>query len=224
MNALIAFSRTVDGFTVRFGRIAAWLIVAAILISTVNAIIRKIFDVSSNAWLEAQWMLFGAVFLFCASWTLQANEHIRIDIVNSTLSRKARNVIELIGLLFFLLPMTIVIVWTALPFFVHSFVGNEQSFSAGGLPQWPAKFLVLAGFVVLFFQGLSELVKRIAVMRGLIDDAHVAGGHHAAAEAEAERLLAAAEAERLVAAAEAERETTSSTAGSSTAGAAKPHP
>jgi TRAP-type mannitol/chloroaromatic compound transport system permease small subunit len=176
------------------GRLVAWLLVAAIVISTVNAVIRKLFDMSSNAWLEAQWMLFGAVFLLCASWTLQANEHIRIDIVNSSLSRKTRNVIELIGHIFFLLPMAAVIMWTALPFFLASYEANEQSFSAGGLPQWPAKFLVLAGFVVLFVQALSELIKRIAVMRGLIEDAHAAGGHHAAAEAEAERLLAATEA------------------------------
>lgn len=195
MNALIAFSRGVDALTVRMGRLVAWLLVVAILISTVNAVIRKVFDISSNAWLEAQWMLFGAVFLLCASWTLQANEHIRIDIVNSTLSKKARNVIELIGHVFFLLPMAGVIVWTALPFFLASYRADEQSFSAGGLPQWPAKFLVFGGFVVLFVQGLSELIKRIAVMRGLIDDAHAAGGHHAAAEAEAERLLALAEAE-----------------------------
>ena len=195
MNALLAFSRSVDAVTIRLGRAVAWLLVAAIVISTVNAIIRKVFDMSSNAWLEAQWMLFGAVFLLCASWTLQANEHIRIDIVNSTLSKKTRNVIELIGHVFFLLPMAAVMVWTAYPFFVRSFTANEQSFSAGGLPQWPAKFLVLAGFVVLLIQGVSELIKRIAVMQGLIEDAHAAGGHHAAAEAEAERLLALAEAE-----------------------------
>ena len=199
MNTLLAFSRAVDATTVRLGRMVAWLLVVAIVISTVNAIIRKVFDASSNAWLEAQWMLFGAVFLLCASWTLQANEHIRIDIVNGTLSKKTRNVIELVGHVFFLLPMTLVLMWTALPFFTKSYIGNEQSFSAGGLPQWPAKFLILAGFVVLFVQGLSELIKRIAVMRGLIDDAHAAGGHHAAAEAEAERLLALAEAEKAAA-------------------------
>ena len=195
MNSLISFSRSVDALTVRLGRYVAWLFVAAIVISTVNAIIRKVFDMSSNMWLEAQWMLFGAVFLLCASWTLQANEHIRIDIVNSTLSKKARNIIELIGHVLFLLPMTVVMIYTALPFFLRSYQGNEQSFSAGGLPQWPAKFLILAGFVVLFVQALSELIKRIAVMRGLIEDAHAAGGHHAAAEAEAERLLALAQAE-----------------------------
>lgn len=205
MNSLISFSRSVDALTVRMGRWVAWLLVAAIVISTVNAIIRKVFDMSSNTWLEAQWMLFGAVFLLCASWTLQANEHIRIDIVNSTLSKTTRNIIELIGHVLFLLPMTVVMIYTAGPFFLRSYQGNEQSFSAGGLPQWPAKFLILAGFVVLFVQALSELIKRIAVMRGLIDDAHAAGGHHAAAEAEAERLLALAQAEAKAASDAAER-------------------
>lgn len=172
---------------------AAWLIVAAVLISTVNAIIRKVFDMSSNAWLEAQWVLFGAVFLLCASWTLQMNEHIRIDIVNSNLSRTTRNVIELIGHVFFLIPMVAVFLYTGLPFFLRSWNLNEQSFSAGGLPQYPAKFLIVLGFAVLLAQALSELIKRVAVMRGLIEDSHGGGGHHASAEAEAQRLLAETE-------------------------------
>ena len=159
-------------------------------------------DVSSNSWLELQWVLFGAVFLLCASWTLQANEHIRIDIVNTTLSKVTRNVIELIGIVLFLIPMCVVFVYTAVPFFLRSYAIDEQSSNAGGLPQWPAKFLLLAGFTVLLVQAISELIKRIAVMRGLIEDAHAAGGHHAAAEAEAERLLAQVEAERLLAEAE----------------------
>ena len=205
MNALIAFSRLVDKGTLWLGRAVAWLQVAAILISTVNAIIRKVFDASSNTWLELQWVLFGAVFLLCASWTLQANEHIRIDIVNSTLSKTTRNVIELVGHVFFLIPMVAVFIYTALPFFLRSFALNEQSSNAGGLPQWPAKALILIGFSVLAVQAVSELIKRVAVMLDLIEDSHAAGGHHAAAEAEAERLLALAEAERAEAAAEAAR-------------------
>lgn len=194
LNALIAFSRAIDRGTTWLGRAAAWLIVAAVLISTINAIIRKVFDMSSNMWLELQWVLFGAVFLLCASWTLQANEHIRIDIVNSTLSKGARNTIELIGHVFFLIPMIAVFLYTSLPFFLRSWRLDEQSFSAGGLPQYPAKFLILLGFAVLLLQALSELIKRIAIMRGLIEDIHAAGGHHAAAEAEAARLLAETEA------------------------------
>jgi len=199
LNALIAFSRQVDRATAALGRWAAWLIVAAVLISTINAVIRKIFDASSNTWLELQWVLFGAVFLLCASWTLQANEHIRIDIVNSTLSKTTRNVIELVGHVFFLLPMVGIFLYTGIPFLLRSWRINEQSFSAGGLPQYPAKALIVLGFAVLLVQAISELIKRVAVMRGLIEDAHAAGGHHASAEAEAERLLALAEAEKAAA-------------------------
>lgn len=205
MNALVALSRAIDRGTNLLGRAVAWLLVAAIVISTVNAVVRKLFDASSNTWLELQWVLFGAVFLLCASWTLQANEHIRIDIVNSTLSKGTRNVIELIGHVFFLIPMVAVFIYTAVPFFQRSFALNEQSSNAGGLPQWPAKFLILLGFSVLALQALSELIKRVAVMRGLIEDSHAAGGHQAAAEAEAERLLALAEAEKAAAAAETKR-------------------
>lgn len=196
MHALIAFARGIDAVTVRIGRLAAWLILVAILVSSVNAVIRKLFDASSNTWLELQWVLFGAVVLLCASWTLQANEHIRIDIVGANLSKRVRNAIELIGLVFFLLPMVGVVLWTAVPFFLRSYALDEQSFSAGGLPQWPAKALVVAGFALLLVQGVSELIKRIAVTAGLIEDQHGVGGHHAAAELEADRLLQAAAAER----------------------------
>jgi len=146
---------------------------------------------SSNAWLELQWVLFGAVFLLVASWTLMANEHIRIDIVNNALPQRVRNTIDLVGHLFFLLPLTIIMIITSYPFVVKSVLLNEQSMNAGGLPQWPAKMLILIGFTLLFFQALSELIKRIAVMMGVIPDPHAAGGGaHAAAEAEVARLLA----------------------------------
>ena len=196
MTPLLGVSRAIDAINVRIGRYVAWLIVVAILISTGNAIIRKLFDRSSNAWLEWQWVLFGAVFLLCASWTLWANEHIRIDIVNSQLSRRVRDWIDVVGHSLFLLPLTMIMMWHAWPFFTRSFNINEQSLNAGGLPQWPSKFLVFAGFFILFFQGISELIKRIAIMRGLMEDPHAGGGgHHAAAEAEAQRLLEVAEAE-----------------------------
>lgn len=191
MGALLGVSRVVDAINFRLGKAVAWLIFAAVVVSAVNAIIRKLFDTSSNAWLELQWVLFGAVFLICASWTLLANEHIRIDIVNSLFSPRVRNIVDVIGHAFFLLPLTIVMIVTSYPFVVRSLLLNEQSMNAGGLPVWPAKMLILIGFILLFFQGLSELIKRIAVMRGLIPDPHAAGGGaHAAAEAEVERLLA----------------------------------
>jgi TRAP-type mannitol/chloroaromatic compound transport system permease small subunit len=190
VGALLAVSRVIDAVNFRIGKVLAWLILAAVIVSAVNATVRKLFDTSSNSWLELQWVLFGAVFLLVASWTLLANEHIRIDIVNSMFSQRVRNIIDVVGHAFFLLPLTIVMIITAYPFVTKSVLLNEQSMNAGGLPQWPAKMLILIGFVLLFFQGISELIKRIAIMMGLIPDVHSSAGLKAAAEAEVERLLA----------------------------------
>jgi len=192
VSVLLGVSRVIDAINFRIGKTLAWLILAAVIVSAVNAIIRKLFDVSSNSWLELQWVLFGAVFLIVASWTLLENEHIRIDIVNSQFSQRTRNIIDIIiGHAFFLLPLTIIMIITGYPFVMKSVLLNEQSMNAGGLPQWPAKMLVLIGFTLLFFQALSELIKRIAVMMGIIPDPyHGAGGLKAAAEAEVARLLA----------------------------------
>ena len=191
MGVLLGLSRVIDAINLRIGKVLSWAILAAILVSTVNAIIRKLFDQSSNAWLELQWVLFGAVFLIVASWTLQANEHIRIDIVNNALPLRVRSIIDLVGHIVFLLPLTIIMIITSYPFVMRSIRLNEQSMNAGGLPQWPAKTLVLIGFTLLFFQAISELIKRIAVMMGRIPDPYAStGGLHAAAEAEVERLLA----------------------------------
>ena len=191
MGVLLGVSRVIDAINFRIGKTLAWLILAAVIVSAVNAVIRKLFDVSSNSWLELQWVLFGAVFLIVASWTLLENEHIRIDIVNSMFSQRTRNIIDVIGHAFFLLPLTIIMIITCYPFVMKSVLLNEQSMNAGGLPQWPAKMLVLIGFTLLFFQAISELIKRIAVMRGIIPDPyHGAGGLKAAAEAEVARLLA----------------------------------
>ena len=189
MDWLLRTSRAIDALNQRIGKSLAWLILVVVLISATNATVRKLFDTSSNAWLELQWVLFGVVFLLCAPWTLLSNEHVRIDIVNNLLPKKLRNIIELIGHIFFLLPLTIIMVVTSVPFFVRSFRINEQSMNAGGLPQWPAKSLIMIGFALLFLQGISELIKRIAVMQGVIADPHE-GGAHSAVEAEAERFLA----------------------------------
>jgi TRAP-type mannitol/chloroaromatic compound transport system permease small subunit len=187
LDGLLTLSRVIDAVNTRIGKWVAWLVVVAVAISATNATIRKVFDTSSNAWLELQWVLFAAVFLLCASWTLIANEHIRIDIVNSFFSQRVRSWIDLIGHLFFLIPFTLVMIVTGWPFFIASWSIGEQSSNAGGLPQWPAKFLVPLGFALLFFQGVSELIKRIAVMRGRIPDPH----EHSvpSAEAEAEELI-----------------------------------
>lgn len=187
MQGLLKLSRAIDAMNTRIGRIVAWAIFLAVVISTINAIVRKVLNTSSNAWLEMQWILFGAVFLICASWTLVANEHIRIDVVSSLLSKKARNVIDVIGHAFFLMPITLVMMWYSWPFFWRSMLQNEQSTNAGGLPVYPPKLLVPLGFTLLFIQAISELIKRIAIMRGELADVS-GGGHHEAAEAEAERL------------------------------------
>jgi TRAP-type mannitol/chloroaromatic compound transport system permease small subunit len=186
---LLSISRVIDTVNGRVGRWVAWLILVAVMVSTVNAVTRKLFDMSSNAWLELQWVLFGAVFLLCSPWTLMSNEHIRIDIVNSRLSKGTRNWIDLLGHAVFLLPFCVIMVITSWPFAQRSFLLNEQSLNAGGLPQWPAKFLVFLGFVLLTAQGISEFIKRLAIMRGDLEDTTSGGGHHEAAEAEARRLL-----------------------------------
>jgi TRAP-type mannitol/chloroaromatic compound transport system permease small subunit len=187
VRALLKLSGVIDAINTQIGKWVAWAILAAVAVSAVNATVRKVFDMSSNSWLELQWVLFSAVFLLCASWTLRDNEHIRIDIVNNQLPRGLRNTIELIGHTFFLLPLTIVILVTGVPFFTESFAINEQSASAGGLPQWPAKSLIMIGFAMLLAQCISELIKRVAVIQGLIPDPHATQVH--ALEAEVEHIV-----------------------------------
>jgi len=198
VESFLKVSRVIDTINTRIGRWTSWLILITVLISAANATVRKIFDMSSNSWLELQWVLFSIVFLMCSPWTLLSNEHIRIDIVNSLLPKKARNVIDVIGHAVFLLPFSILMVILSYPFFVRSFLIQEQSGNAGGLPQWPAKSLLLIGFVLLFFQGISELIKRIAIMRGRLADTTSGGGHHAAEE-EAKRVIATLQPEALIA-------------------------
>ena len=191
IKSLLPMTRAIDACNRTIGRYLSWLILAAVLISTVNAVVRKSFAVSSNSWLELQWMLFGVVFLLCSPWTLLDNEHIRIDIVSNLMPRRLRNLIDVVGHAFFLLPFTIVMVVTGVPFFLKSFAIDEQSMNAGGLPQWPAKSLIMIGFALLFVQGLSELLKRVAIMRGLMDDPHAS--QISAAEAEVGHLVDAIE-------------------------------
>lgn len=182
MRALLALSRVIDAVNLRLGKWLAWLVLAAILISAANAIVRKTLDTSSNAWLELQWYLFSIVFMMCAAWTLLANEHIRIDIVNSFFPKRLRDWIDVIGHLFFLIPFCLLMVVTGWPFFVASWQVNEVSTNAGGLLVWPIKLLVPIAFLFLLLQGLSELIKRIAIIRGLIPDTHDQPHHPAVAE------------------------------------------
>ncbi len=191
LTALLPLTRAIDAATTWIGKRIAWLILAAVLVSAANASIRKIFDTSSNSWLELQWVLFSMVFLLCSPWTLLANEHIRIDIVNNLLPKRLRDSIDVIGHAFFLMPLTIVMIITGIPFFLRSVEINEQSGNAGGLPQWPSKALVMIGFAMLFVQAVSELIKRIAVMRDLIPDPHA--GQKSSLETEAEEIIGAIE-------------------------------
>lgn len=177
MQPLLSISRGIDALNTLVGKAVSWLILLAVVISAGNAVVRKVLSTSSNAWLELQWYLFGAVFLLAAAWTLICNEHIRIDVVSSRFPKRLRNWIEILGHTLFLLPFSILILVDSWPFFWKSYIQNEQSMNAGGLVVWPAKLLVVVGFGLLFIQGLSELIKRIAVMRGLIPDPH-GDGHH----------------------------------------------
>jgi TRAP-type mannitol/chloroaromatic compound transport system permease small subunit len=191
LQSLLKVSRGIDGFTAWVGKRLAWLILVAVIISALNAIVRKTLDTSSNSWLELQWVLFSVVFLLCSPWTLLANEHIRIDIINNMMPKRVRDIIDLVGHIFFLMPLCVIMIVTGVPFFRRSFEINEQSSNAGGLPQWPAKSLIMIGFAFLLVQGISELIKRIAVMRGMIPDPHASKAH--GIEAEVVQLVEAIE-------------------------------
>lgn len=166
MDFLLRISRTIDAVTTLIGRGVAWLIAVAAVISAGNAIIRKLFDTSSNAWLESQWWLFSIAFLFAAPWALAQNEHIRIDIINNRLSDKTRDLIDLVGHAVFLAPMALLLVWTSWDFFLKSYERGEQSTNAGGLVQWPIKAIIPIAFALLFLQAVSEVIKRVGIMTG----------------------------------------------------------
>ncbi len=170
MEILIRMSVLIDALSGRIGRLIYWMILVSVVVSSGNAVVRYIFDTSSNAWLELQWYLFSAVFLLGAGYTLLHNQHVRIDIIAGRLSPRGRAWIDLLGGIFFLMPMAIVILTLSWPAFVESFVRHEYSSDAGGLLRWPARLLVPVGFFLLVLQGLSEIIKRIAFLRGLIPD------------------------------------------------------
>jgi TRAP-type mannitol/chloroaromatic compound transport system permease small subunit len=170
MGALLQLSRLIDALTERVGRAARWLILLTVLISAGNAFARYAFNLSSNAWLEIQWYLFAAVFLLCAGYALKHNQHVRVDVISSRLSSRAQAWIEILGTLLFLLPVATLVLWLSWPVFVDSWRSGEVSANANGLPLWPARLLLPAGFALLVLQGLAELIKRVAFLRGLIPD------------------------------------------------------
>ena len=188
MSGLLALSRGIDRFNELVGRWVSWLILAAILVSAGNAVIRKAFNMSSNAWLELQWYLFGAAFMLAAAYTLRQNEHIRIDIVYGAFSRRVQHWIDLFGHVFFLMPFVVLMIVYFIPYVGLSYRSGEMSNNAGGLILWPAKSALLIGFVLLGFQGVSEIIKKVAVMRGDLDDPNPFVSAHEQAELEAKAL------------------------------------
>jgi TRAP-type mannitol/chloroaromatic compound transport system permease small subunit len=204
MGGLLAVSRTIDTMNEKIGKIAAWFVLAAVLVSAGNAIVRYTIPMyASNAYLELQWYLYGIVFLFGAAWTLKVNEHVRIDIVSSNLSKRMRDKIDVLGHVVFLLPFVLIHLWFGLDYFYRSYSVNEVSTNAGGLLLWPAKGIILVGFVLLGLQAISELIKRIAILRGVINEEDHKSAHELAMQQEVERLKAAtllAEAEAAAAA------------------------
>jgi TRAP-type mannitol/chloroaromatic compound transport system permease small subunit len=170
MPLLLKMSNAIDAASTFIGRYIAWLIVLAVLISAGNAVIRKAAGISSNAWLELQWYLFGAVFMLAASWTLCKNEHVRIDVLSARFSVRTKVWIDLICHLLFLMPFTVMMVWLSWPFFLRSLQSGEQSMNAGGLILWPAKALILAGFILFTLQAISEVIKKLAILHGDLDE------------------------------------------------------
>jgi TRAP-type mannitol/chloroaromatic compound transport system permease small subunit len=170
VSALLALSRVIDRVSERIGLTIYWLVLVAVLISAANAVVRKLFNFSSNSFLEIQWYLFSVIFLFLAGYTLKNNEHVRIDIITGRFSARTRAMIDIFGTLFFLLPMAILIMRLSWPVFVDAYVRNEVSTNAGGLTIWPARLIVPVGFFLLIVQALSEVIKRFAFLKGLIPD------------------------------------------------------
>ena len=191
MKLLLQISRAIDALNERIGRAVIWLVLVMVLVSATNAVARYALNMSSNAWLELQWYLFAAVFLLCSGYTFLHNEHIRIDVVASRLSRRTQLWIDVFGTVFFLLPMAIIILWLSWPIFMNAWVSNEMSSNAGGLIRWPARLLVPVGFFLLTLQGVSELIKRLAIMRDMIPDPHES--QKDTLEAEVEHIVEAIE-------------------------------
>lgn len=170
MQALLKFSRAVDWLNTQIGKYVIWLILASTVVSGVNAIVRKVFNVGSNAFLEVQWYFFAASFLLAAGYTLLNGEHVKIDVVSSKLSKRAQMWVDVIGFTCFLTPVCVAILWYGVPFFLKGFHSGEMSSNAGGLVRWPVYAMIPLGFSLLLLQGWSELIKRLAFLQGLIED------------------------------------------------------
>jgi TRAP-type mannitol/chloroaromatic compound transport system permease small subunit len=194
MRALLKFSNAIDWLNALVGRYVIWLILASTVISGVNAAVRKAFNMSSNAYLEVQWYLFAASFLLAAGYTLLNHEHVRIDVIAGRLSKRTQIWLDVFGFTVFLLPLCLAILWFSIPFFLKGFYSGEMSNNAGGLIRWPVFLMMPLGFGLLMLQGVSELIKRIAYLMGLIEDPTLKKGAKSAEEELAEEIVRLAEA------------------------------
>lgn len=203
MNALLGLSRLIDAVNLRIGQLTMWLVLAAVLISATNAIVRKAFSVGSNAYLEIQWYLFAAVFMLGAGYVWLKNAHVRIDFISSKLSRRTNAIIDIVGMLVFTIPLSVILIRLSWPLFHGAWVSGETSQNAGGLIRWPVFLLLPVGFGLLLAQSCSELIKRVAFLRGVLPEPtsedHVKSEEERLAEAIAEEA-AKMEAARLKAA------------------------
>ena len=193
MQALLKISNAIDGLNRFIGKYVIWLILASTIISAVNAIVRKAFNVSSNAYLEVQWYLFAATFLLCAAFTLLNGEHVKIDVLYSRWDKRTQTWIDVFGFLFFLLPFCAAILWFSIPFFLKGYHSGEVSSNAGGLVRWPVYAMMPLGFSLLGLQGISELIKRVAFLMGLIEDPTEKAAEKTAEEELAEAIAKLAE-------------------------------
>ena len=189
MAPLLSLSRLIDRMSELIGKSVAWLVLAAVLISALNAAVRKAFNTSSNAYLEIQWYLFAAVFLLAAGYTMLRQGHVKIDVISGRFSKRTQIWIDIIGLAFFVLPLVFTVIQLSWPLVVRSYVMNEYSSNAGGLIRWPVFALLPLGFVLLGFQAISELIKRVAFLKGLIPDPTQRSQEKTAEEELAEFLL-----------------------------------
>ncbi|MCQ9616226.1 TRAP transporter small permease subunit [Paenalcaligenes niemegkensis] len=175
MTFLLRISRFIDWLNTTVGKAVAWLTLLVVMVSAGNAVIRKVFSISSNAWLELQWYLFGAIFLLAAGYTFLHNEHVRVDVLAQRFSRKTQLYIEVAGILLFLLPACLLVFWLSLPYFWQSYVTHELSSNTGGLIRWPVKLLIPLGFGLLILAGISHLIKTIGFLMGKCEDPHLDG-------------------------------------------------
>ncbi len=193
MDTLLRLSRIIDAVSRFFGKFIIWLVLAAAVISASNAVARKAFNVGSNAFLEIQWYLFGAVFLLGAGYTFLQNAHVRIDVVAGKLSMRVRTYIDIVGILVFLLPMCWFMIEFAWPVVAGAYASGEMSSNAGGLIRWPVYALVPAGFALLGLQAVSELIKRLAFLQGKAPNPLLEGGHDGNADSQNPPQLDAAQ-------------------------------